>query len=462
MTQRVLIAGGGITGLSTAYHVQKRARAAGLTPEIILIERDNRLGGQIQTQVVEDLIIEEAPDSFLVRKPWLMQLCHELGLTLVGTNDQIKKTYILNHGELEPIPEGMQLFIPTKLKPFAKSRLMSQSGKLRAMLEPVIPIRHTDEDESAGHFIARRFGREMVDKIGAPLIAGVYGGDPYELSLQATFPQFLTMERERGSLLKAARKTAPAKGTTGSLFQTVKGGLHSIVEALVAATPDVQYQTGRRLTGLKQVGTKQLAILNSGETLEVDAVVLTLPAFVTADLVAGAMPDLALELEAIEYASAVVVALAYNRIDVMHPMDATGFLVPSSEGLPITASTWVSSKWPHMAVGERVLLRAFLGRSGDKDWASASDAEIVTAVTQTFEQVMGLTADPVLIRVFRWPQSRPRYKVGHVDRVQRIEAMVKQVPGLYLAGAAYRGLGLPDCVRDGAIVADGIAAQLNW
>jgi len=462
MNQRILIAGGGITGLSAAYHLQKRARATGQTPEIILVERDERLGGQIQTQVDGDLIIEEAPDSFLVRKPWLMQLCQELGLTLVGTNDQIKKTYILNNGELEPIPEGMQLFIPTKLKPFVKSKLMSQGGKLRAMLEPVIPIRQTDEDESAGHFIARRFGREMVEKIGAPLIAGVYGGDPYELSLKATFPQFLTMERERGSLLKAARKTAPAKGTTGSLFQTVQGGLHSVIEALVAATPDVQYQTGRTLISLTHVGSRQLAGLSSGETLEVDAVVLTLPAFVTADLVAAAMPELALELQAIEYASAVVVALAYNRVDVMHSLDASGFLVPSSEGLPITASTWVSSKWPHMASGNRVLLRAFLSRSGDRDWVTEPEVEILVAVRHTFEQVMGLTADPVLTRIFRWPRSRPRYKVGHLDRVQRIDRLIEQAPGLYVAGAAYRGLGLPDCVRDGASVADQIAVQFNW
>jgi len=462
MNQRILIAGGGITGLSTAYYLQKRARAAGQSVEIVLVERDTRLGGQMQTQVVDDLIIEEAPDSFLVRKPWFVQLCSELGLTLVGTNDQVKKTYILSDGELEPIPEGMQLFIPTKLKPFAKSRLISQSGKLRAMLEPVIPIRKSDDDESAGHFIARRFGREMVEKIGAPLLAGVYGGDPYELSLKATFPQFLLMERERGSLLKAARNTAPAKGTTGSLFQTVKGGLHSVVEALEAATPDVTYRTGQAVTSLKRVGTKQHAVLDTGEVLEVDAAVLTMPAFVTADLVADSMPDLELELRAIEYGSVVVAALAYDRIDVMHPLDATGFLVPSSEGLPITASTWVSSKWPHMAVGERVLLRAFLGNSGERDWVSESDDEILRAVQQTFEQVMGLTADPVLTRVFRWPHSRPRYKVGHLDRVQRIETLVKAVSGLYLAGAAYRGLGLPDCVREGATVAEGIAAQLNW
>lgn len=459
MHRSVLIAGGGITGLAAAYALRKR-----FGPDLLVtvVEREHRLGGQVQTEYVDGLILEEAPDSFLVRKPWFVQLCRELGLPLVDQNPAIRKTYIVKHGELVPLPAGMQLFVPTDIKAFVRSPLLSQGGKLRALLEPLMELRReATGDESIGHFVARRFGREMLAQIGAPLTSGVYGGNPYELSLQATFPQFLTLEREKGSLLKAIRRTAPAKGTTGSAFQAVSTGLGSVVEALVKASPGVDFRTGTAVAALSPAaGGGYDVALSTGEQLHADAVLLTVPANVAARLVEGLVPAVAAELEAIEYSSAAVVALAYDRADVPHPMDATGFLVPQAEGMPITGSTWVSSKWPHTAPPEKVLLRAYLTPSGDRDWMQEPDEAILAAVREALAQVMGLTAEPLLTRLYRWPRSRPRYKVGHLERVGRIEASMAGVQGLYLAGAAYRGLGLPDCVRSGQEAAERIAAQL--
>jgi protoporphyrinogen/coproporphyrinogen III oxidase len=460
MRERVLIAGGGITGLTAAYRLRQRAAAAGADAEILLVEREERLGGQIWTERTDGLVIEAAPDSFLARKPWFGDLCRELGLPVIGTNEQIKQTYILHRGRLEPIPPGMQLFIPTRPAAFLGSPLVSPLGKARALLEPLVPVRTDDGDESIGHFIARRFGPEVLDRIGAPLLAGVYGGDPYETSLLATFPQFRQMERERRSLLLGARRAAPARGTTGSLFQTVPDGLYAVVEKLAAACPDLR--TGVSVRELAPVSRGFAVVLDSGEQVEADAVILTLPAYATAGLVAGFLPDAAAELRRIEYASVVVAALAYRRAEIDHPLDATGFLVPRSEELPITASTWVSSKWTHAAPPETALLRGYLGRPGDRDWTQEPDDAVIAAVRQSFCQVMGITAEPVLSRVFRWPRSRPRYRVGHLELVGRIEASLQRAPGLLFAGAAYRGAGLPDCVRDGAAAADRAAAHLGW
>lgn len=464
MSDRVLIAGGGITGLAAAYYLQKEARAAGRAPEILVVERDGRLGGQVQTELVDGLIIEEAPDSFLARKPWFADLCRELNLPLVSTNDRIKKTYILHNGRLEPIPEGMQLFMPTKLMPFLESRLLSTWGKLRALMEPLVPIKRDGGDESTGSFVARRFGREVLDRIAAPLVAGVYGGDPYELSLKATFPQFPKLEQEKGSLLRNVGRAAPAKGTTGSAFQTVAGGLGTVVDALVRETGSVTYRTNTALKELAPAANGQgyVATLDTGEQIEAGAVILTLPAFGTAPLVQDYLPDVAAELNQIEYATVVVAALAYNRADIDHPLDATGFLVPRTERLPITASTWVSSKWPHMSSPDKVLIRGFLGRERERDWSEDADHVIVEAVRESLRKVMGIAAEPILTRVFRWKRSRPRYKVGHLARVGRIDSAMKQAPGLYLAGAAYRGLGLPDCVREGADAAQRAARHLGW
>jgi len=387
MSQRILIAGGGMTGLTAAYRLQQRARAGGVSPEIILLERDARLGGKTQTEVVDGMVIEHGPDSFVTTKPWLRELCAELGLPVTGTNPKIHTTYIYHRGRLESLPVGMQMMIPTEVWPFVTTRLISPLGKLRAVMEPFIPIKKDNADESIGSFVSRRFGREVLENVAGPLMGGIYGGDWDGVSLKATFPMFMKMEQEKGSLLLAAQKSkreraAKPKGPTGfSTFMTVPGGLNTITEALIKASAGVTYRTGVTLQALAPVAGRYVASLSTGEQVEADAVVLALPAYVTAALVKDQLPDVADELDQIPYNSSVVVALAYNRADIDHPLNASGFLVPASEPLDLTASTWVSSKWAHAAPPDKALLRCFLGRGGGKDWTKEPD-ETPVAITE--------------------------------------------------------------------------------
>ncbi|HYG60057.1 MAG TPA: protoporphyrinogen oxidase, partial [Symbiobacteriaceae bacterium] len=338
MTQTIVIVGGGVTGLAAAYNLHKQVKAAGKDARILVVEKDDKLGGKTQTEVVDGLVIEHGPDSFIAHKPWFGQLCKELGLDVVGTNPKIKSTYIYHHGHLERLPVGMQIMIPTEVVPFLKTRLLSPLGKLRAGLEPFIPIKKTDEDESIGSFVSRRFGREILENLAGPLMGGIYGGDWDGVSINATFPTFPKMEKEKGSLLLAgwSNKANKPKGPTGSMFQTVPSGLRSAVDALIAASPSVEYMLGTAVTRLVPVGEKYEVTLSTGDTVDADAVVLAAPAYVAAGLIEQFRSDVAAELNEIPYGNSCVVVMAYNRSDVNHPLDASGFLVP---GNPPTGTT---------------------------------------------------------------------------------------------------------------------------
>ncbi|MFZ5825968.1 MAG: protoporphyrinogen oxidase [Bacillota bacterium] len=466
--ETILIAGAGITGLSAAYHILKKAKAAGKDPQIIIVEKEKRLGGKTQTEVVDGMVIEEGPDSVIAFKPWAVQLAKELGLETVGTNPKVKTTYIMHHGTMEPLPVGMQIMIPTEVWPFLKTRLLSPLGKLRAGLEPIMPVRKSDEDESIGSFVGRRFGQEVLENVAGPLMGGIYGGDFHAVSMKATFPRFLQMEREGGSLLLQGwrNKENKPKGPTGSAFVTVKGGLSQLVNELISRMDgQVRFITGVSLTGLVPgpEGKGYVAGLDNGERIEADAVVLALPAYVAASLVKEYQPDVASELNAIPYHNSVVAAMAFDRKDIDHPLDASGFLVPAREPTVVTACTWVSTKWPHATPDDKVLIRCFIGRGNEsKDWTKEPDQTIINLARKELEKIMGLKAEPFLTRVFKWPRAMPQYRVGHLDRMNRVDKLMQQTPGLYVAGAAFRGVGLPDCIREGMQAADKAAAHLGW
>lgn len=467
--ETILIAGAGMTGLSAAYHLLKKAKAAGKSPQIIVVEKEKRLGGKTQTTILDNnIVIEEGPDSVIAAKPWAVQLAKELGLETVGTNPQVKTTYIMHHGRLEPLPVGMQIMIPTEVWPFLKTRLLSPLGKLRAGLEPFMPVKQTDEDESIGSFVSRRFGQEVLENIAGPLMGGIYGGDFSAVSMKATFPRFLDMERKGGSLLLQGwrNKEHKPKGPTGSAFATVKGGLNQLVQALVKRMEgQVRFATGVTLTGLvpNPSGAGYVAGLDNGERIEADAVVLALPAYATAALVKDYLPEVAAELNAIPYHNSVVAALLFDRKDVDHPLDASGFLVPAREPAVVTASTWVSAKWPHTTPADKVLIRCFIGRGNDStDWTREPDAVIIGHARKELAQIMGLKAEPLFTKVVKWARAMPQYRVGHLDRMDRVDGLMQQAPGLYLAGAAFRGVGLPDCIREGMQAADRAANHLGW
>ncbi|MFQ5857548.1 MAG: protoporphyrinogen oxidase [Anaerolineae bacterium] len=479
---KAIIVGGGIAGLATTYYLHNKAAEAGTPVDCTLIESEPRFGGKIATTRRDGFVIEGGPDSFITQKPWALELARELGLSdrLLGTNDERRKVYVLSNGRLVELPDGVMLVVPTKITPFVTSSLISWPGKLRMGLDLVIPRRHDDGDESLADFIRRRLGQEALDKIAEPLMAGIHVADPEHLSLQATFPRLIDLERKYGSLIRgmlAARRVRPRDGTgkgeirnpkseirnPKSMFVSLRGGLAELVSALVDhLNQHVRLLAGRRVervdfrpNGPSAYGVK----LSDGTTLQADAVVLATPAFVAANLVATFNPQLAAGLRQIRYVSTATISLGFCRSDFGHPLDGFGFVIPSSESRKIAACTWTSAKFDHRAPDDHVLLRTFVGGAHDEHLVDLDDDTMIQMVQDELADIMGVTAEPTVIEIFRWEKGNPQYDVGHLERVEALEAMCE--PGLFLAGSAYHGVGLPDCVRGGKQVAEQAVVYLN-
>lgn len=474
----VVIVGGGIAGLSTAYYLQKQAREQALPLRFLLLEKEERTGGKIMTVTTDSYIIETGPDSFLARKKAALELCREFGLEgeLVGTNPLAKKTYIVHKGKLERIPPGTNMGIPTQFTPFASTRLISPLGKARALLDLILPRSRGTDDQSLGHFIARRLGTEVLDAIVEPILAGIYAGDARQLSLRATFPQFETMERQYRSLIlgilaqKKAMNPAPPpaaeeQGLPKSMFLTLKSGLSTLAAKTAEALESASVRTGVKATQVEkrteESGTYYYVHLDPGEPVKADAVVLATPAFAAAALVPQESQT-ARYLRQIPYVSVATVILAYPQEAFPHPLDGSGFVVPRKEGRAVTACTWISSKWSHTAPPGQVLLRCYVGRAGMEAIVDRSDDEILAHVRHDLAELVGLMQKPTYSLVTRWHQAMPQYTVGHLERLQEIEAERKaRWPGLFLAGAGYRGLGVPDCILDGRKTAEQVVAYLK-
>lgn len=473
---RVLVAGGGIAGLATAQALLRLAEAAGRPLAITVLEKEQRLGGKILTWREGGFVIEGGPDSFLTSKPWAIALCRELGLEarLIPTDPTRRRTYVYARGRLHPIPEGLRLIAPTRIAPFLRSGLVSWPGKLRMGLDLLIPPRRSPEDESIGAFVRRRLGAEALLRLGEPLLAGIYVGDPDRLSLQATFPQLADLERRHGSLIRgmragagpAARPAAtdgppsgPATNPPASMFMSLVGGSAELVEALVARLGPERIHSGAALTGVEPIDGGFRVALATGVAIEADALVLATPAPISAGLIAPWAPELAARLAAIPHASTANVSLAYRADEVPLPLDGTGFVVARDEGLRIAACTWSSAKYAHRAPPGMVLLRAFLGGAGRAADLAQDDAALLQAVREDLARVMGIRAAPSLQRVCRWPEANPQYELGHLERVAAIEAACP--PRLALVGAAYRGVGVPDIVHAAGRAAEGLWAALD-
>jgi oxygen-dependent protoporphyrinogen oxidase len=488
--RRVAVLGGGITGLSAAFYLLRMAKARGENIEVTVIEGSNRLGGRIDTLRRDGFVIERGPDSFLARKLPMIELARELGIEgeLTGTNPAAKKTYISLDGKLLPMPEGLTLGIPTDIDKFLKTDLVSGQGKGRALEEQQLPPTEELGDETVGAFLERRMGREMVERILEPLLAGIHAGDLYRLGLQATFPQFKQLEQEYGSLIRgmsltqqAAREKAEKEkaatagtgagaagagaGTSASLpasvFMTFRNGLSTIIESLesqlVAEGCDIRM--GEQVVSLKQTmeaGSSKPVYqlrLSNDTILEADAVLCTLPANVAAKLLAPHLDVTA--LTNIDYVSVANVVLGYDASGFGHELDGSGFLVPRREGRRITASTWTSSKWLHTAPQGKRLIRCYVGRAGDEQGVELSDEELSTAVRRDLLALMGLTAAPEFVEITRLYQSMPQYPVGHLDGIDSLRArLVQELPGVLVTGAAYGGVGLPDCIAQGKKAAE--------
>jgi oxygen-dependent protoporphyrinogen oxidase len=404
---------------------------------------------------------EGGPDSFITEKPAALALARRLGMEnqVIGTNRQYQQSFVARNGRLLPTPEGFYLLAPTKFGPLFRTKILSWKGKMRAGMELFIPPRREAGDESLASFVRRRFGRETLDRLAQPMVAGIYSADPETLSLQATFPRFLEMEAQGGVIrgLLAARRRAAGKAVAASgprygLFAAFEGGVGSLVEALVNRLPKGTYQGDTRVSRLERNAGGWVLSFNGGKTLEADAVVLAVPATVAADLLASVDRPTERLLLQIPYADVATVNVAVRRDRLEHPLDGFGFVVPSRENRAVTGCTFSSVKFAGRAPEGFALLRAFVGGAilrGDDD-------EVRAAVTRDLRDFLGLQGDPEWMVVRRYPAAMPQYRLGHVDRVREIFRRIAAIDGLELAGNAYGGIGLPDCVASGESAAQRI------
>ena len=450
---RVAIIGGGISGLAAAFALEER-RQAGESVAYVVYEAGPRFGGVLVTEPVDDFLVEAGPDSFLTEKPWAADLCRRIGLEdqLIGSHDHERKTYILLKGKLTPLPDGLMFMVPTQITPALLSPLFSPGAKLRMIREWRSSPRQSNGDESVASLVERHYGAEMVDRLADPLLSGVYGGAAGELSVRAVLPRFAEMEARHGSLARgmlAARKNLKrSDGVTSPIFTSLKDGMQQFPAAILAKlSPDAVHPNSAVQAIQRQDGGW---IVSAGYASDhVNAVIVATPAASAASLLEMASPEMSAELRAIPYSSSVTVALGFDQ-DVRASLPSGfGFLVPRSEGKRMLATTFVHNKFPHRAPEDRALLRCFLGGSRDEAVLELRDDDILSIVRGELHDILGLTAEPLFTRIYRWKAAMAQYTVGHLERIERIEKLRKQLPAIALAGNAYRGIGVPDCVRSG-------------
>lgn len=471
MIPRVAVIGGGIAGLAAAHRLLELKEEKSLAFEILLLEAAPRLGGAIATERFGDFLIEAGPDSFITEKPWALQLCERLGLSsrLVPTQAAYQKIYVVHRGKLVPLPEGFFLLAPTRLWPFVKTPLFSWAGKMRIASELLLPRGSSIIDESLGSFVRRRFGTEALERVAQPLVAGIYASDPDALSLGATMPRFLEMEREQRSVIYAMwsaqrqRRRETGSGARWSLFVTMAGGMGELVGAIAQRLPEGCVRLNIRGDALhfEQERKTWKIIVDGTESIEAGGVILATPAFRTAELLASIAPSAAASLRQISYASTATVNLAYKRADFARSPDSFGFIVPATEKRRIMACTFSSLKYPGRAPEGNILLRAFVGGGLQPELFDNDDATMERNVCAELASLLGVTAAPILSRIWRHPSSMPQYHIGHQQKIENIKAALRGVPALALAGSAYSGVGVSDCVRSGEEAAEGVINQLE-
>ena len=468
MRRRIVVVGGGIAGLAAAHRLFELSRERSLRLEVTLLEASSRLGGAIATERVDDFLVEAGPDSFISEKPSALRLCERLGLTsrLVSTQAAYQKIYIVHNGRLVLLPEGFFLLAPTHFWPFVQTPLFSWGGKLRMAAELFLPRGEKDGDESLGSFVRRRFGAEALERVAQPLVGGIYASDPDKLSLAATMPRFAEMERNKRSIIwamwteqrRGAHNRESGSGARWSLFVTLAGGMQELVDTVAKNLPEGAVRLSAAVNSLDRDESKGIwrVGMAGNETFEADAVILATPAFRAAEALGAACSEAAKDLKEISYASTATVSLAYRSADLPRALDSFGFVVPAIEHRNIMACTFSSLKYPGRAPTGHVLLRAFVGGSLQPELFQDDDVTMEKNVREELAELLGLVAPPLFARIYRHPNSMPQYHVGHQARIRRIQATLSRFPGLALAGSAYHGVGISDCVRTGEEAAEKI------
>ncbi|HEV8225714.1 MAG TPA: protoporphyrinogen oxidase [Methylomirabilota bacterium] len=454
---KLAVVGGGVAGLAAAHRALEIARARSLTLDLSLFEASDRIGGTIQTERHEGFLVEGGPDSFLSEKPWALALCQRLGIEdrLIPTDDRFRRTYVVFRGRLHPLPDGFQLLAPTRLGPFVRSGLFSWPGKLRMAMDLVLP-RGGDPDESLGGFVSRRLGKEALERVAQPLVAGIYTADPDVLSLAATMPRFMEVERKERSLILGlwrASRRAPleAKGVSGarwSLFVTFAEGMEELIVALASRLPSDAVRLKERVASVTREGGWRVGMAD-GSSAMADAVIIATESYQAGRMLRYTDPALSHLLDDIPYASSATVTLGWRRADIPHPLDGFGFVVPRIERRPIIACTFSSVKYAGRAPDGFALLRVFVGGALNETAVNSDDETLTRVARAELGELLGIQAPPLMSRVRRYPKAMPQYHVGHLARVEAIEGCLRAHPGLALAGGAYRGVGIADCVRSG-------------
>ena len=460
---RIVVVGGGISGLAAAHRLAERGKT-----NVTLIEASSRLGGTIQTEYRDDFLIERGPDSFISEKPEALDLAKRLGLEpqLIQTNEKYRRSFIVRDGRLRAVPEGFQLLAPSRIWPFLTSDIFSLPAKARIAMDLVLPRKSTNgaQDESLASFVRRRLGQEALERMAQPMVGGIYTADPETLSLRATLPRFLDMERKHRSLILAMLRQGNVQksGTSGarySLFLSFDRGMQVLVDALTQIKAEIRLNT--RAESLKPDNQAWTITTNTGEQIKADAVCLAVPAYVAAKLLNDLNSNLAAKLKQIKYASTATINFAYKRSAINHPLEGFGFVVPFIEKRSLIACTFSSVKFSGRAPANHVLLRAFAGGALQPDIFALDESELAAKVETDLRELLGITAKPLFTEVAKWERSMPQYEVGHLDRITEIENEVSKLPGLTLAGNAYRGAGIPDCIRSGEAAAETILQNLE-
>ena len=474
---RIAVLGGGIAGLSAAFRLAELSAKFEHPLDITLLERGDRLGGPLCTIRDRGFIAEAGADSFLTEKPQALDLARRLGLAdqIVPTRAEFRRTWVVRKGALAEIPEGFSLLAPARLIPMLRSPLLSPMGKLRVVIEPLIPRRKESGDESLASFVRRRLGREVLERIAQPLAGGIYTADPERLSLRATLPRFAEMESLYGSVIRGLRaaarsSSASSRGASGarwSLFASLRGGIGTMVESLAQRLGD-KIRLGAEAIALEAIDggvaervPRWRLVLAGGPALEADAVICTTPAFAAASILRACAVPLSRVLAQIGYASAAVVNIAWREHDFPHSPRGFGFVAPLIERRKIIAGSFTSLKFENRAPAGIILARAFIGGALQADMMALSDDEMLNVAREEFRALLGIIAAPLWARVNRWPDSMPQYALGHQQRVAEICRLAASLPGFELAGAAYHGVGIPDCILGGERAAQAIFSELH-